>query len=80
MSLRDLTPARVTHAVLNQPPPLDAYNLFEQDRALAEALRREGASWAAERARRLGEIAGGEPMRWGAQANAYPPVLRTHDR
>ncbi|HVO24132.1 MAG TPA: acyl-CoA dehydrogenase family protein [Candidatus Margulisiibacteriota bacterium] len=80
MSLRDLTPARATHAVLNQPPPLEGYNLFEQDRALSEALQREGAGWAEQRARRLGEIAGGEPMRWGAQANAYPPVLRTHDR
>ena len=46
MSLRDLTPARVTHEVLNQPPPLDGYNLFAQDRALSEALRREGAGWA----------------------------------
>jgi putative acyl-CoA dehydrogenase len=80
MSLRDLTPARATHEVLNQPPPLEGYNLFEQDRTLSAALRREGAGWAEERARRLGEIAGGEPLRWGAQANAYPPVLRTHDR
>ena len=80
MSLRDLTPARVTHEVLNQPPLLEGYNLFEHDRALSEALRREGAGWAEDRARRLGEIASGEPMRWGAQANANPPVLRTHDR
>jgi putative acyl-CoA dehydrogenase len=80
MSLRDLTPARATHEVLNQPPPLEGYNLFEHDRALREALHREGAGWAVERASALGEIAGGEPMRWGVQANASPPVLRTHDR
>ena len=80
MSGHDLTPRHLTHEVLNQPPPLEGYNFFEQDRALAEALQREGAGWAEDRARRLGAIVGGDPMRWGVQANAYPPVLRTHDR
>ncbi len=75
-----LPPAHVTHDVHNQPPLLEAYNLFEQDRALVAALEREGALWAHERVTQLGEIAGGEPFRWGAQANAYPPLLRSHDR
>src|SRR5262245_13903691 len=70
----------MTHEVLNQPPPLVGYNLFTADRALVEGLRREGAGWAEERVARLGEIAGGEPLAWGVQANASPPVLRTHDR
>ena len=35
-----------THEVLNQPPPLEGYNLFATDRALAEGVRREGAAWA----------------------------------
>ncbi len=69
-----------THEVLNQPPPLEGYNLFEQDRVLVEALRRADAAWAEERVRRLGELAGGEPLRWGFAANTHPPVLRTHDR
>ena len=69
-----------THEVLNQPPPLEGYNLFEQDRTLVEALRRADAGWAEERVRRLGELAGGEPLRWGVAANMHPPVLRTHDR
>src|SRR5207247_24128 len=69
-----------THEVLNQPPPLEGYNLFATDCALAEGLRREGAAWAEERVRTLGELAGGEALRWGVQANANPPVLRTHDR
>jgi putative acyl-CoA dehydrogenase len=69
-----------THEVLNQPPPLAAYNLYAQDRALVEALHREGARWAEERLLRLGEIAGGEPLSWAVQANAFPPSLRTHDR
>src|ERR1700723_2646539 len=35
------TPA--THDVFNQTPPLADYNLFASDRALQEAIRREGA-------------------------------------
>jgi putative acyl-CoA dehydrogenase len=70
----------VTHEVVNQPPPLEGYNLFEQNRALTEALAREGAGWARQRVADLGEIVGGEPITWGVQANASPPILRTHDR
>ena len=73
-------PYRPTHEVLNQPPPLEGYNLFDHDTPLAEALEREGGEWACERVRAVGELAGGEAIRWGVQANAYPPVLRTHDR
>ena len=80
MATVELPPARVTHEVLNQPPPLEGYNLFEQDRALVEALEREGAGWARERVSELGRIAGGEPLTWGVQANTCTPVLHTHDR
>lgn len=80
MSKKETSLPGPTHEVLNQPPPLAGYNLFEQDRALSEALEREGAGWALERVMLLGEIVGGEPITWGVQANAYPPVLRTHDR
>ena len=66
-----------THEVLNQPPPLRDYNPFDCDRALAEALVREGGGWAADRLRALGAVAGGEAIDWGVQANAHPPVLRT---
>jgi putative acyl-CoA dehydrogenase len=70
-----------THTVFNQPPPFEDVNLFTSDRALAEALRREGAEWAEERARAFGEIVGRrETIAWGFQANEHPPVLRTHDR
>jgi putative acyl-CoA dehydrogenase len=75
-----LQPPHATHEVLNQPPPLEDYNLYEHDRALIEALGREGAGWAHERARALGAIAGGAALAWGVQANTHPPVLRTHDR
>jgi putative acyl-CoA dehydrogenase len=70
-----------THEVTNQPPPLSGYNVFESDRALVDALGREGADWAEDSCRELGEIAGSETAQaWGVQANVNPPVLRTHDR
>jgi putative acyl-CoA dehydrogenase len=67
--------------VLNQPPPLAGYDLYDADPVLAEALGREGAGWASERVRALGVLAGTpEAIAWGEAANASPPVLRTHDR
>lgn len=70
----------VTHQVTNQVPPLEGRNLFEDHVALTEALDREGAGWARARAADAGARWGGEPMTWGVQANANPPVLSTHDR
>jgi putative acyl-CoA dehydrogenase len=70
-----------THEVLNQPPPLAGYDLYDADPVLAEALHREGAGWATERVRALGVLAGTpEAIAWAAAADASPPVLRTHDR
>jgi len=68
------------HDVLNQPPPLEGYNVAASDTVLLEALDREGAGWARDRVVALGAIAGDEGFTWGNQANANPPVLRTHDR
>ncbi len=64
----------------NQPPPLGEYDLFAENRPLAEALEREGAGWAAERCSSFGSLLGGEPLEWGRLANENPPKLRTHDR
>jgi putative acyl-CoA dehydrogenase len=69
-----------THEVFNQPPPLEDYNLFEQDAVLQESVGREGGAWGLERLREFGGAVGGEPLRWGVQADRHPPVLRTHDR
>jgi putative acyl-CoA dehydrogenase len=70
-----------THEVFNQPPPLADYDLFGSDRALKEAVAREGGGWAADRladfGRRLGRA---ETIEWGFQANRNPPVLQTFDR
>jgi putative acyl-CoA dehydrogenase len=72
---------RATQEVLNQPPPLLDYNVYESDLALVEAVRREGAEWAEERIAAVGEAAGSERViRWGFEANQNPPRLRTHDR
>ena len=71
-----------THEVTNQAPPLTDYNVFEADRALVEAVRREGADWA-ERAdlAEVGEFAGrASAIELGRLANENPPKLRTHDR
>lgn len=70
----------MTHEVLNQPPPLEPYDVTRTDRVLMLALHREGAGWAEPAVAHLGEIAGGEAMTWGRQANEHSPVLRTHDR
>ena len=70
-----------THEVLNQPPPLAGYDVFAEDRALVEAVEREGAGFALDELHDLGRLAGSEEaIGWGIQANASPPVLRTHDR
>jgi putative acyl-CoA dehydrogenase len=64
----------------NQPPPLEHYNLFEQDAALSEGLRREGGGPWEDEVVAFGQSLGGEPLRWGRLANEHPPVLRSHDR
>ncbi len=70
-----------THTVFNQSVPLEDLNTFEQDRPLVEALRREGAGWAEERAIAFGALCGShQVIRWGFEANEMRPVLHTHDR
>ncbi len=65
----------------NQPPPLVGYNLFTADAPLREALEREGGAWAQDMVHELGRLAGTQQaIDWGFQANAHPPVLRSHDR
>jgi putative acyl-CoA dehydrogenase len=71
---------RGTHEVFNQPPPLEGYNLFEQDIVLKEAVEREGGAWGLPGLSRFGEVIGGEPLRLGVVADRNPPILRTHDR
>ena len=70
-----------THEVLNQPPALENFNLFEQDRPLQEALEREGASWARQDLQAFGARVGqSDYIELGFLANENKPVLHTHDR
>src|SRR6478609_2750961 len=80
MSLAPPGETQATHRVTNQPPPLEGLDLFTQNRPLVEALEREGGGWAAADAAMVGEIAGGEAIRLGFEANEHPPRLKTHDR
>jgi putative acyl-CoA dehydrogenase len=71
----------LTHEVANQPPPLEGINWFEQDRALLDAVVREGGAWGEERLSSFGAWLGeAATIRLGEQANRHPPTLRTHDR
>ncbi|MFE9622257.1 acyl-CoA dehydrogenase family protein [Streptomyces sp. NPDC006527] len=74
-----------THTVTNQPPPLLGYDVYGADRALVDAVERHLDPGLLEEARSelsaLGRAAGSAQLHeWAIQANAYPPVLRTHDR
>ena len=70
-----------THDVFNQPPVLENYNLYSTDKALQEAVERNGAGWAKETLHGFGDMLGrSETIQLGMLANKYPPVLQTHDR
>jgi putative acyl-CoA dehydrogenase len=78
---RGSAPGHATHEVLNQPPPLVDYNVFSQDAALVESVRREGAAWAEAHLQAIGAFVGSaQAMQWGFEANTITPVLHTHDR
>jgi putative acyl-CoA dehydrogenase len=69
-----------THEVFNTPPPLIGINTYSADAGLVHALR-ERSDVETKPLVALGELAGSEQAQeWGRLANAYPPVLRTHDR
>ncbi|MFS8197435.1 acyl-CoA dehydrogenase family protein [Streptomyces sp. CWNU-52B] len=77
--------AASTHTVTNQAPPLVAYDLFNADRALVEAVERHLDPALLGEARgelsALGLTSGSEQVqKWGALANENPPKLLTHDR
>src|SRR5690606_32013003 len=62
-----------THEVENQPLPLEGVNWFEHDRALLDAVEREGGAWGKERLGRFGAWLGqASTIRLGEQANRNP--------
>src|SRR5690606_15927504 len=71
----------VTHTVLNQPPPLEDLDLYSNDPVLPALVEREGGGVHAELLRGYGRNLGtARAMKWGVDANRYPPELHTHDR
>ena len=64
----------------NQPPPLEGYDLFSQDAALVEAIRREGGEAREDALAAFGQLCGGAPLELGRLANEHPPTLRAFDR
>lgn len=71
----------VTHEVFNQPPPLENYNRFTSDRALQEAVERNGGGGARDGLIVFGALTGSaDVMDLGRQANTFLPVLKAFDR
>jgi putative acyl-CoA dehydrogenase len=69
-----------THEVLNQSPPLEDVNLFTSDRALMDAVNREGGKEATKRLTAFGAVCGSaEGFQRQRLANENPPKLRTFD-
>jgi putative acyl-CoA dehydrogenase len=70
-----------SHEVTNQVPPLEDYNLYDQDIALREAVKREGGGWAEAHLSSFGARMGSAEMYEAARlANTWVPVLHSHDR
>ena len=70
-----------THEVVNVSRELGDYNMYLQDAALHEAVRREGAGWAHDDLIAFGKLVGAADYRaLGALANRFAPELETHDR
>jgi putative acyl-CoA dehydrogenase len=70
-----------THEVVNQVPPRVGLNEFDLNVPLVEAVSREGAQWALENLRRVGNDVGTAEFQNDAErANRIEPELQTHDR
>ncbi len=74
-------PISPTHEVLNQPPPLEGYNLYLSDPVLDGCVAREGGKDSRDTLIEFGATAGSaEYYRMGFEANRNDPRLVTHDR
>src|SRR3954453_1434143 len=74
-------PRDTTHEVLNQPPPIQPYNVFEAATRLGEGSEGEGGAWGVDRLRDAGALAGSEEAREHSdRCERNEPRLLTHDR
>jgi putative acyl-CoA dehydrogenase len=70
-----------THTVSNVSQELRDYNMYTEDTALVEGVRREGGTSAEAGLEAFGQLTGsGEYLELGALANQFRPELHTHDR
>ena len=70
-----------THQVENLSTDLVDYNMYGQDRALNEAVQREGAAWAHSELGTFGQLTGSaDYLEQGRLANKFIPELDSHDR
>jgi len=70
-----------THEVVNASHELADYDMYSEDAALVEAVRREGASWAHDDLAAFGRLTGSSAhLELGTLANRHGPELDTHDR
>jgi putative acyl-CoA dehydrogenase len=74
------SPRFLTHIVENQANMLAPYNAYLTDRALREAVAREGGAWGEANLAAYGAITGGELMDLGHTANENKPKLKSFDR
>ncbi|UER54766.1 DNA alkylation response protein [Kineosporiaceae bacterium SCSIO 59966] len=78
---RSTSPVTSTHEVTNQVPPRVDVDEFATNTPLVEGVRRYGADWALEDLHASGRFVGSADVQHDSElAEAYPPVLRTHDR
>jgi putative acyl-CoA dehydrogenase len=71
---------RFDDPAFNQSPPFADVSLFASDRALREAVAREGAGLAADELETFGLLAGSaEAIELGRLANEHPPKLTSFD-
>ena len=70
-----------THELSNLSSELCDYNMYTEDAALTEAVRREGAQWAESELSAFGKMTGSaDYLELGHLANKFIPELETHDR
>ncbi len=70
-----------THEAENLSRELCDYNMYSEDAALGEAVRREGAQWAESGLIAFGQMTGSaDYLELGRLANRFTPELDSHDR
>ncbi|MBP7971391.1 MAG: acyl-CoA dehydrogenase family protein [Candidatus Nanopelagicales bacterium] len=70
-----------THSVLNQPPPLEDYDVFSADTALVEALTEFAGDQNTDGLSKLGRLSGSAQVKqWATEADTFTPQLKAFDR